>query len=190
MGSWRSGDKSSVRRKYRLGKNGFKIASKLQEHAAQSERWKRPRVSDFTNIPTEDPRAALQFCQSLAHMLAVGSNPAINNTRQRQIAGGINAVASISEHQPEVFVVITVFNKEGKSTVLHSRLAAVLEDAQIIMSHFRDDGSDDDSLDQLVPTSTFQIGRPCPLPKTVLRRFALIAKVITFRAFTNIGSRR
>jgi hypothetical protein len=30
-------------------------------------------VHDFTNIPTEDPRAALQFCQSLARMLGASS---------------------------------------------------------------------------------------------------------------------
>ena len=57
-----------------------KTASKLQGEAPQSEREKRPDVRDFTNIPTEDPRAALQFCQSLARMLAASSNPAINNT--------------------------------------------------------------------------------------------------------------
>ena len=45
-----------------------KIASKLQEGASQVEREKRPGVSDLTSIPTEDPRAALQFCQSLARM--------------------------------------------------------------------------------------------------------------------------
>jgi hypothetical protein len=52
-----------------------KIASKLQEGASQGEREKRPGVSDLTSIPTEDPRAALQFCQSLARMLADASNP-------------------------------------------------------------------------------------------------------------------
>ena len=30
-------------------------------------------VRDFTNIPTEDPRAAPQFCQSLASMLGASS---------------------------------------------------------------------------------------------------------------------
>jgi glycosyltransferase involved in cell wall biosynthesis len=127
-----------------------KMASKLQEEAPQSERWKRPGVSDFTNIPTEDPRAALQFCQTLARMLAVGSNPAINNTRQRQIVGGIKVAPSTPEQQPELSVVIPVFNEEGNITVLHSRLTAVLEgthtDYEII---FVDDGSNDESLNQL-----------------------------------------
>jgi len=99
-----------------------KTASKLQEEAPQSEGGKRPDVSDFTNLPTEDPRAALQFCQSLARMLAASSNPAINNTRQLQTVGGIKAAPSTSEHQPELSVVIPVFNEEGNITVLHSRL--------------------------------------------------------------------
>src|SRR5262245_60067431 len=99
-----------------------KTANKLWDGASQSAREKRPDVSDFTNIPTEDPRAALQFCQSLARMLADGSNPAINNTRRLQTVGGIKAAPSIPEHHPELSVVIPVFNEQENITVLHSRL--------------------------------------------------------------------
>jgi hypothetical protein len=108
-----------------------KIASKLQEGASPSEKEKRQGVTDFTNIPTEDPRAALQFCQSLARQLAASSNPAINNSRQLQIVGGIKAAPSTPEDQPEPSVVIPVFNEEENITVLHSRLTAVLEDTHI-----------------------------------------------------------
>ena len=107
-------------------------------------------MSDFTNIPTEDPRAALQFCQSLARMLADASNPAINNTRRLQTVGGIKAAPSTPEHQPELSVVIPVFNEEENITVLHSRLTAVLEDTHIDYEIiFVDDGSNDNSLNQL-----------------------------------------
>src|SRR5262245_325679 len=127
-----------------------KLASKLREGPLQSDGEKRSDVCDFTNIPTQDPRAALQFCQSLARMLATGTNPAINNTRQRQTVGGIKAAPFTPEHQPELSVVIPVFNEEENITVLHSRLTAVLEgihvDYEII---FVDDGSNDDSLHQL-----------------------------------------
>jgi len=127
-----------------------KMAGKLQEEAPRSEMGKRPGVSDFTNIPTEDPRAALQFCQSLARMLAAGFNPAINNNRQRQTIGGIKAVPSAPEHQPELSVVIPVFNEEENVTVLHSRLTTVLEETHIDYEIiFVDDGSNDDSLNQL-----------------------------------------
>jgi len=126
------------------------MTSKLREVAPQGEREKRPDVSDFTNIPTEDPRAALQFCQSLAHMLANGSNPAINNTRRLQTVGGIKAAPSIPEHHPELSVVIPVFNEEENITVLYSRLTAVLEDTHVDYEIiFVDDGSRDNSLNQV-----------------------------------------
>src|SRR5262249_16656212 len=126
-----------------------KTASKLHGEAPGIDREKRPDLRDFTNIPTEDPRAALQFCQSLARMLAAGSNPAINS-RQLQIVGGMKAAPSSSEHQPELSVVIPVFNEEGNISVLHSRLTAVLEDTHIDYEIiFVDDGSDDDTLNQL-----------------------------------------
>ena len=127
-----------------------KIASKLQEGASQVEREKRPGVSDLTSIPTEDPRAALQFCQSLARMLADASNPAINNSRRLQTVGGIKAAPSTAEHQPELSVVVPVFNEEENVTVLYSRLTAVLEDTHIDYEIiFVDDGSNDNSLNQL-----------------------------------------
>jgi len=127
-----------------------KLASRLLEGPLQSDGEKCSKVSDFTNIPTEDPRAALQFCQSLARLLAAGTNPAINNGRLRQTVGGIKTAPSTPEHQPELSVVIPVFNEEENITALHSRLTAVLEgihiDYEII---FVDDGSNDDSLNQL-----------------------------------------
>src|SRR5262245_30212706 len=127
-----------------------KLASKLREGPLQSDGEKRPNVSDFTNIPTEDPRAALQFCQSLARMLAAGPNPAINNTRQRQTVGGIKAAPSIPEHQPELSVVIPVFNEQENITVLHSRLTAVLEGIHIEYEIiFVGASSNVDSLNQL-----------------------------------------
>jgi hypothetical protein len=133
-GSPDNGDQEIIRWRTKIPsrqKMDSKTASKLQEGAPQSEREKRPDVRDFTNIPTEDSRAALQFCQSLARMLAASSNPAINNSRQLQIVGGIKAAPSTPEHQRELSVVIPVFNEEGNITVLYSRLTAVLEDTHI-----------------------------------------------------------
>jgi polyisoprenyl-phosphate glycosyltransferase len=127
-----------------------KTASKLHGEAPQIERQKRLDVRDFTNIPTNDPRAALQFCQSLARMLAVGPNPAINNSGQLQIVGGIKAAPYTPEDQPELSVVIPVFNEEENITILHSRLTNVLHGTHVGYEIiFVDDGSDDDSLNQL-----------------------------------------
>ena len=108
-----------------------KTASKRWEWVPQRGREERPTAGDLTNIPTQDPWAALQFCQSLACMLAVNSNPAINNSRQRQIVGGIKAAPSTPDYQPELSVVIPVFNEEENMTVLHSLLTTVLEEIHI-----------------------------------------------------------
>jgi len=127
-----------------------KTASKLHGEAPQIEREKRLDARDFTNIPTDDPRAALQFCQSLARMLAASPNPAINNSRQLQIVAGIKAAPCTPEYQPELSVVIPVFNEEENITVLHSRLTVVLEGIHIEYEIiFVDDGSNDESLSQL-----------------------------------------
>jgi polyisoprenyl-phosphate glycosyltransferase len=127
-----------------------KLASKLWKPVSQSAKENRPDESDFTYIPTENPRAALQFCQSLARLLTSGSNPVINNTPSLQIAAGVKAAPYIPEHRPELSVVIPVFNEEENVTVLHSQLKAVLEDAQTDYEIiFVDDGSNDDSLNQL-----------------------------------------
>jgi polyisoprenyl-phosphate glycosyltransferase len=107
-------------------------------------------VHDFTNIPTEDPRAALQFCQSLARMHAACPTPVINNSRQLQSVGGIKAAPSTPEHQPELSIFIPVFNEEANINVLHSRLTAVLEDTHIDYEIiFVDDGSNAVSLSRL-----------------------------------------
>ena len=83
-------------------------------------------------------------------MLAVNSNPAVGNSRQFQIVGGNKAAQSTPEYQPELSVVIPVFNEEENITVLHSRLTAVLEGIHIEYEIiFVDDGSNDESLSQL-----------------------------------------
>jgi len=87
-----------------------KIASQLWERVPQGARENRPDLRDFTNIPTEDPRAALQFSQSLARMIA-GFTPAID-TRQHQIASGIRTALIVPEHQPELSVVIPLFDND------------------------------------------------------------------------------
>jgi len=83
-----------------------KLANKLREGFPQSDGEKRPKVGDFTNIPTEDPRAALQFSQSLACMIAGFSS------REHQIASGIRTALIVPEHQPELSVVIPLFDND------------------------------------------------------------------------------
>jgi hypothetical protein len=86
------------------------IASKLWGRIPQNAREKRPNGSDFTSIPTGDPRVSLQFSQSLVRVIA-GFSPAIN-TRQHQIASGIRTALIVPEHQPELSVVIPLFDND------------------------------------------------------------------------------
>ena len=96
-------------------------------------------------IPTDDPQAALRFCQLLArltdsHFVDVSSD-------NRHLAAGFKSLQNANEALPELSVVIPVFNEEDNVAVLYSRLVTVLERIQIAFEIiFVDDGSNDASL--------------------------------------------
>lgn len=109
-----------------------------------SERDRLSESRDFISIPTDDPRAALQFCRSLACSIAANPNSAGHDGFQFA-----NATDSVSS-PPKLSVVIPIFNEAEIIPVLHSRLSAVLEEMHI--DHeviFVDDGSTDGSVNQL-----------------------------------------
>lgn len=109
-----------------------------------SERDRLSESGDFISIPTDDPRAALQFCRSLTRSIA--ANPNFAGHDGIQFANATESASSSSE----LSVVIPVFNEAEIIPVLHSRLSAVLEEMHI--DHeviFVDDGSTDDSVNQL-----------------------------------------
>jgi polyisoprenyl-phosphate glycosyltransferase len=85
---------------------------------------------DVSGIPTQDPDAALQFCNRLVKLLSATDGQS-SDTQPRPA---------------ELSVVIPVFNEEGNLPVLHERLSSVLEtavaDYEIV---FVDDGSRDRS---------------------------------------------
>jgi polyisoprenyl-phosphate glycosyltransferase len=114
----------------------------MKHRLAHSER-DLSESGDSVNVPTDDPRAALQFCRSLARSIAANHNFAGHDGIQ--LAKGTGSVSSL----PELSVVIPVFNEAEIIPVLHSRLSAVLEEMHI--DHeiiFVDDGSTDDSVNQ------------------------------------------
>ncbi|MFP4441270.1 MAG: glycosyltransferase family 2 protein [Chloroflexaceae bacterium] len=104
----------------------------------------------FTGIPTNDPDAALQFCQSLAHFLTSASDlPARNQAQVHSPAGFVHAL-QMPLTRPDISVVIPVYNEEDNLPALYQRLTAVLK--QTGMNYevvFVDDGSRDTSLEQL-----------------------------------------
>ena len=96
-------------------------------------------------IPTTDPAAALEFCQSLAKLL---SRPAVPN----QATSGCNqteypeAGARIPVALPVLSVVVPVYNELDNLPELYSRLMGVLEQTEPAYEIiFVDDGSQDGS---------------------------------------------
>lgn len=101
-------------------------------------------LGSFNRIPTDDAEAALRFCRDLARQ--VTSDAAAAAERQRSgFAGSAQSVVD-----PELSVVIPIYNEEQNIPVLYDRVVAVLErlslDFEVI---FVDDGSDDGSVDYL-----------------------------------------
>ncbi len=104
----------------------------------------------FTGIPTNDPDAALRFCQSLAHFLtAVPDMPARNQAQVHSAAGFMHALQKPLT-RPDLSVVIPVYNEADNLPTLYQRLTAVLGatgmDYEVVLV---DDGSRDSSLEQL-----------------------------------------
>jgi polyisoprenyl-phosphate glycosyltransferase len=103
-----------------------------------------------TGIPTTDPAAALQFCQYLAHILTTTSSLHSNKKTQPLFIDVSESDVNAELTQPDLSVVIPVYNEEDNIPILYSRLGTILEkttlEYEII---FVDDGSRDKSLELL-----------------------------------------
>jgi polyisoprenyl-phosphate glycosyltransferase len=93
-------------------------------------------------IPTTDPIAGLQFCRSLAQLLETNSD--VWPTNGSQAAG---TTRDVKYREPDLSVVIPVYNEDKNLPLLYSRLTNVLKASEpnyeIV---FVDDGSRDESL--------------------------------------------
>lgn len=107
------------------------------------------RPGEVGYIPTDDAEAALRFCQALARQVEGGSAPDIE-FQNRDVGDPRMGLTAESVAQPELSVVIPVYNEAENIAVLYSRLVAVLDaehiDFEIV---FVDDGSYDDGLHRL-----------------------------------------
>jgi glycosyltransferase involved in cell wall biosynthesis len=92
-------------------------------------------------IPTDDPQAALHFCQQLSRLVA---SPQFEQYHSSNL---VKPAHPDVYHQPEISVVLPVYEEEANLQILYSRLTKVLletePDYEII---FIDDGSHDGSL--------------------------------------------
>jgi dolichol-phosphate mannosyltransferase len=98
----------------------------------------------LAGIPTNDPAAALQFCRALAQALASAPAP---------LAAGLGmgrSADAAETAQPDLSVVIPVYNEEDNLPRLYERLIAALDPIGLTYEMvFVDDGSRDGSLAHL-----------------------------------------
>lgn len=109
-----------------------------------------PAAAPSTSIPTSDPEAALEFCQSLARFLAANPSLPVMSPIGAYPDGAASRAALELVTRPEFSVVIPVFNEEENLPALYTRLTAVLcETGQEYEIVFVDDGSRDASVEHL-----------------------------------------
>jgi len=122
------------------------IQTESIEHPAARSRIDEAAI----RIPLDDPGAALEFCRRLAALMdgAADLDPLL--ARPAKAANLALTQPAQAPPQPDVSVVIPVFNEEENLASLHTRLSAALAPLglryEII---FVDDGSRDGSLPQL-----------------------------------------
>ena len=116
-----------------------------------------PRIDDrhppdrnwVDQIPTDDAEAALRFCQALARQVESGAASAIEHEHENFPNPGLGASAQ-HDTEPELSVIIPVYNEVENISVLYDRLTRVMEEAKIDFEIvFVDDGSRDESAHRL-----------------------------------------
>jgi polyisoprenyl-phosphate glycosyltransferase len=100
-------------------------------------------------IPTDDAEAALRFCQALERQLADETTIADPESRDRSSNVQTGALAQDGT-QPDLSVVLPVYNEAENISLLYDRLISVLEKENLEFEIlFVDDGSDDDTAQQI-----------------------------------------
>ncbi|MBA3947411.1 MAG: glycosyltransferase family 2 protein [Herpetosiphonaceae bacterium] len=97
---------------------------------------------DVRAIPTHDPLASLRFCQALAQLLSQAQAGGSTGLAAPPLVPATQPIL-----QPDLSVVIPVFNEEGNLVALYDRLTLVLQHNGLrYQLVFVDDGSQDKSL--------------------------------------------
>ena len=123
------------------------IHSSAVEYGAPLPFVREHEAAPLPTIPTSDPDAALAFCQALARVVAVPQPAGAVGVRP------LDPIATLPQTvmlEPDLSVVIPVYNEEDNLPQLYARLTTVLEGTglhhEIV---FVDDGSRDSSIDYL-----------------------------------------
>jgi polyisoprenyl-phosphate glycosyltransferase len=119
-----------------------KAAPRTGDRNAPDRNW-------LDQIPTDDAEAALQFCRALVRQIGSSPAAAIGCEHENFLNPQVDASTS-HDIEPELSVVIPVYNEVENIPVLYGRLITVLEDANINFEIiFVDDGSGDESVRRL-----------------------------------------
>src|SRR5437764_15089734 len=96
-----------------------KAAPRIADRNAPDRGW-------LDQIPTDDAEAALQFCRALARQVESGAVAPVERERENFLNPHLDASAQ-HEAEPELSVVIPIYNEVENIAVLHDRLIRVLE---------------------------------------------------------------
>jgi glycosyltransferase involved in cell wall biosynthesis len=119
-----------------------KAAPRIGDRNAPDRNW-------LDQIPTEDAEAALQFCRALVRQVGGSPAPPIEREDENFLNPQLDA-STRHGIEPELSVVIPVYNEVDNIPVLYGRLITVLEGANINFEIvFVDDGSGDESVGRL-----------------------------------------
>jgi dolichol-phosphate mannosyltransferase len=132
-------------------------------------------IERIGQIPIDDAEAALRFCQALASQLGKGASAALEY--QDQESGDSHLAASLQNAaEPELSVVVPVYNEEENIPVLYDRLVRVLEGASIDFEIvFVDDGSCDQSIAKINIAASDQRVRVVELARNFGHQIAITA---------------
>ena len=105
----------------------------------------RADLVSVSQIPTDNPEAALRFCRALAGQISIASL-AIFDDQERKYGSMNFGLLAKNASSPELTVVVPIYNEEENLPTLYDRLVSVLEGAKIEFEIlFVDDGSNDES---------------------------------------------
>ena len=100
----------------------------------------------FASIPTTDPEAALKFCQYLSHNLTTRPGLSVTGEIQSLLKDASENSSRSRLTEPELSVVLPVYNEEDNISVLYSQLTRVLQEIEMGYEIiFVDDSSRDKS---------------------------------------------
>jgi polyisoprenyl-phosphate glycosyltransferase len=126
---------------------GFVVSTRFFVNKAAPSLGEQIRTDlvSVSQIPTDNPEAALRFCRALAGQMSIASLTIFDDQDRKYGSMKFGLVAE-NASSPELTVVVPIYNEEENLPTLYDRLVSVLEGAKIEFEIlFVDDGSNDES---------------------------------------------